>query len=49
MNDYRDKFRWYIDDKFAGSSGWDNWEERISVDSPKDFSTTYGEEYKPTW
>lgn len=43
------KFKWYIDELFAGSPGWENWEERIKVDAPKDFSATYGEEYVPTW
>ncbi len=42
------KFAWYINEKFPGSPGWENWEERIEEDRPKDFSATY-EEYKPSW
>ncbi len=42
-------FKWYINEKFAGSPGWENWEERIKHDAPKDFSATYGERYEPTW
>lgn len=49
MNDWRESFRWYINEKFPGSPGWKDWEERIKEDSQKDFSTTYGEEYTPSW
>lgn len=47
--DYTHDFKWYINEKFAGSPGWENWEERIKEDAPKDFRNTYGEEYEPTW
>ncbi len=48
--DYPHDFRWYINEKFPGSPGWENWEERIKQDAPKDFSTTYEKEgYKATW
>jgi hypothetical protein len=49
MDDHREQFRWYINEKFPDSPGWGNWEQRIIADAPKDFSATYGEEYKPTW
>lgn len=50
MNENRDKFKWYINEKFPDSPGWENWEERVKVDQEKDFSKTYAEEgYKPTW
>jgi hypothetical protein len=47
--DYPHDFKWYINEKFAGSPGWENWEERIKQDAPKDFRSTYGEKYEPTW
>lgn len=47
--DYTNDFKWYINEKFPGSPGWDNWEERIKEDAPKDFSSTYGEKYEPKW
>lgn len=42
------KFKWYINEKFPNSPGWENWEERIKEDAPKDFSSTY-KEYEPSW
>lgn len=47
--DYLDDFKWFIDTKFPDMPGWEDWEERIKADAPKDFSSTYGEEYKPEW
>lgn len=48
--DYLHDFKWYINEKFPGSPGWENWEERIKEDAPKDFSATYaGEGYNPLW
>ncbi len=48
--EYLHDFKWYINEKFPDSPGWENWEERIKVDAPKDFSATYGETgYEPTW
>lgn len=47
--EYVHDFKWYINEKFPDSPGWDNWEERIKADSTKDFSTTYGKEYEPSW
>lgn len=49
-HDYPLDFEWYINEKFAGSPGWENWEERIKQDEGKDYSTTYkGKEYEPSW
>jgi len=48
--DYKHDFKWYINEKFPDSPGWENWEDRIKVDAPKDFSATYAEKgYEPTW
>lgn len=48
--DYLHDFKWYINEKFPDSPGWENWEERIKEDASKDFSSTYKEEgYKPAW
>jgi glycosyltransferase involved in cell wall biosynthesis len=48
--DYAHDFKWYINEKFPNSPGWENWEQRVKQDAPKDFSTTYEKEgYKPTW
>lgn len=47
--DYEHNFKWFIDQKFPDMIGWENWEERIKEDASKDFSTTYGKEYSPTW
>lgn len=46
--DYLHDFKWYIDEKFPNSPGWENWEERIKVDRDKDFSKTYTN-YEPSW
>lgn len=48
--DYPRDFKWFVNEKFPHMPGWENWEERIKVDAPKDFSATYAKEgYKPTW
>lgn len=47
--DYTHDFAWFINEKFPDMPGWDNWVERVRQDAPKDFSATYGEEYKPSW
>lgn len=47
--EYKHDFKWYINEKFPDSPGWDNWEERIKQDAPKDFSSTYGGSYVPSW
>jgi hypothetical protein len=48
--DFKHNFVWYIDEKFPDSPGWENWKDRITADSAKDFSTTYKPgEYKPSW
>lgn len=48
--DYLHDFKWYINEKFPDSPGWENWEERIKIDAAKDFSATYKETgYQPSW
>lgn len=47
--DYLYDFNWFINEKFPDMPGWENWEQRLAQDAPKDFSTTYGEKYKPSW
>lgn len=48
-DDYPRNWEWFMQ-KFPDMPGWgDDWRERIAVDKAKDFSATYGEEYKPTW
>lgn len=47
--DYPRDFKWFVNEKFPGMPGWENWETRVEQDKGKDFSTTYGEEYKPSW
>lgn len=47
--DYLYDFKWFVNEKFPDMPGWENWEERIIEDAPKDFSTTYGKEYRPSW
>lgn len=47
--DYTHDFKWLLE-KFWPVPTWpENWQEKIEVDKTKDFSTTYGEEYKPSW
>lgn len=47
--DFEHDFNWFVNVKFPDMPGWENWEERIKLDAPKDFSATYGEEYVPKW
>lgn len=47
--DYPHDFKWFVNEKFPDMPGWENWEARVEQDKSKDFSTTYGEEYKPQW
>jgi hypothetical protein len=47
--DYPLDFKWYINEKFPNSPGWEDWEARIKLDAPKDFSATYGDKYEPSW
>jgi glycosyltransferase involved in cell wall biosynthesis len=47
--DYLYDFKWFVNTKFPNMPGWENWEERIKEDAPKDFSATYDGEYKPSW
>lgn len=47
--DYMHDFKWFVNEKFPDMPGWENWEQRIQEDAPKDFSTTYGERYEPSW
>jgi glycosyltransferase involved in cell wall biosynthesis len=47
--DYAYDFKWLLE-KFWPVPTWPaNWQEQILVDRAKDFSSTYGKEYKPTW
>lgn len=46
--DFEHDFKWFVNKKFT-MPGWENWEERIKGDAPKDFSVTYDGEYKPSW
>lgn len=48
-HDYEHDFEWFVNEKFPDMTGWNNWKERIRTDVPKDFSSTYGEEYMPKW
>lgn len=48
-HDYPHDFRWFIEEKFPDMPGWENWHERIKQDAPKDFSSTYGDSYEPSW
>lgn len=44
------QFPVFVNQKFPDMKGWENWEERIKVDAPNDFSATYKEGgYKPSW
>lgn len=46
---FKHDFTWFIDEKFPDMPGWEDWKDRILVDRDKDFSATYGSEYKPKW
>lgn len=49
-SDYGYNFKWFINEKFPDMPGWENWEQRLIEDAPKDFSATYKEEgYTPEW
>lgn len=44
------KWPWFINEKFPGMPGWENWEERIKQDAVQDFSSTYTDKgYDPKW
>lgn len=46
---YKHDFEWLLQ-KFWPIPTWpENWKEQIMLDRPKDFSSTYGEDYKPSW
>lgn len=48
--DYKHDFKWFVNEKFPDMNGWENWEERIKEDAPKDFSQTYKDKgYDPKW
>lgn len=48
--DYKYDFKWFVNEKFPDMKGWENWEERIKEDAPKDFSQTYKDKgYDPKW
>jgi hypothetical protein len=47
--DYDHDFTWLLQ-KFWPVPTWpENWQEQIEIDKAKDFSSTYGKEYKPSW
>lgn len=47
--EYPYDFRWFVEEKFPDMPGWENYQERIKQDAPKDFSATYGDIYEPSW